>query len=278
MNNTKSRDAAKIFNSSILSALSEGDCTYLNRVAERYSLDEPSRNMGFFFDTVFERLGKEYRSEYFFKNYLVLRHLIGKHSLNTATMLSEFRVGKSKADCVILNGKSTCYEIKTEHDTLTRLKEQLSDYSRLFDEVVVICNPKHYESVLALAPGHVGISILTPQTYFHVKREPVQLARSIDRDILMKSLRKEEYKELASSLSDCDVNSIPNSELFRACNEVIKSVDEELLRSSYIKTLKKYRAVNRDLFDVLPRSLKNAAISYQFSASQVRSLQNIFSD
>lgn len=41
-----------------------------------------------------------------------------KHKINKAVMLSEFRVGANKADCVILNGLSTCYEIKTELDNL----------------------------------------------------------------------------------------------------------------------------------------------------------------
>lgn len=54
------------------------------------------------------------RDEYIYKAALTHRVLMGKHSLRTACMLSEFRVGECKADIAILNGTTTVYEIKSE--------------------------------------------------------------------------------------------------------------------------------------------------------------------
>lgn len=48
-------------------------------------------------------------------NVIANKILLGKHSLNTSHMLSEFRVGYNKADVVIINGTSSVYEIKSEY-------------------------------------------------------------------------------------------------------------------------------------------------------------------
>ncbi|PKG80047.1 hypothetical protein CXF80_18020 [Shewanella sp. Actino-trap-3] len=76
-------------------------------------------------------LDKHYRYEYFYKNTIANNRLLGRHSLRTAAMITEFRVGRNIADCVIFNGSSTCYEIKTEFDSLSRLDAQLDSYLQI---------------------------------------------------------------------------------------------------------------------------------------------------
>src|SRR5438128_1527304 len=75
------------------------------------------------FEAAFAVLGREgYRDEYIYKAALTQRILLGKHSLQTASMLNEFRVGECKADIAILNGTATVYEVKSERDSLARLE------------------------------------------------------------------------------------------------------------------------------------------------------------
>src|SRR5258708_1033220 len=70
-----------------------------------------------FFESAFKLLRREgYRDEYIYKAALTHKVLLGTHSLQTASMLNEFRVGECKADLVILNGTSTAYEVKSERD------------------------------------------------------------------------------------------------------------------------------------------------------------------
>ena len=69
-----------------------------------------------FFDWIYDLLVKRYRSEYIYKNAIANKILLGKHSLNTSHMLTEFRAANCKADVVVLNGTSTVYEIKSEYD------------------------------------------------------------------------------------------------------------------------------------------------------------------
>ena len=76
------------------------------------------------FDSIFDRLtSKDYRHEFIYKSVIAHKILLGRHSLNTAVLLNEFRVGDCKADVVVINGTSNVYEIKSERDSLCRLKK-----------------------------------------------------------------------------------------------------------------------------------------------------------
>ena len=75
-----------------------------------------------FFEEAFSLLKREgFRHEYIYKAALTHKVLLGTHSLQTASMLTEFRVGECKADVAILNGTATVYELKSERDSLKRL-------------------------------------------------------------------------------------------------------------------------------------------------------------
>ena len=118
------KDAARIFSSNYLIRLASGDFSLLNHVARDLLNIEPANlSVVDVFEQTYKQLSKCYRHEYYFKNTIANKRLLGSHSLNTATMLSEFRVGRNIADCVILNGQSTCYEIKTEFGKNTKTKK-----------------------------------------------------------------------------------------------------------------------------------------------------------
>ena len=101
------------------------------------------------FDGAFSILEREgNRHEYIYKAALTHKILLGKHSLQTASMLNEFRVGQCKADLVILNGTSTVYEVKSERDSLSRLERQVAAYATVFAQVYVIAAEKHVDAVV----------------------------------------------------------------------------------------------------------------------------------
>ncbi|PCD85416.1 sce7726 family protein [Vibrio mediterranei] len=270
------REASKLFNSSKLSALADGDLSFVKKVAQEFlDLQSCQFNVLKTYETAYQRLSKEYRAEYYFKNTIANKVLLGRHSLNTAAMLSEFRVGRSKADCVVVNGKSTCYEIKSEFDNLNRLEEQLKDYLRLFDEVYVVCSGKHLGLVLDEIDERVGVIELTRRNSLSTKREAVQRTHNIDVELMIKSLRKDEYCLLVDKVGEV-VPNVPNSRLMSSCLEVLKSVDPSIIATCFIDVLKEKRFNDANLINALPKMLVNAAISYQFTKSQTDSLKRIF--
>lgn len=271
------REASKLFTSAKLSALADGDFSYVTRVAQQYlGVQQPSE-VNAIFELAHKKLSQEYRSEYYFKNAIATRHLLGKHSLSTATMLSEFRVGKSKADCVIVNGKTTCYEIKSEFDTLNRLDAQLSDYLKVFDEVYVVCSSKNVASVFEFSDPRVGILVLTQKNYLSEKRTPTPRKEPIDVEILMKSLRKAEYLEIIQVMG-LPIPEVPNSRLQGECKSLLTSVEPKTLSKAFLNVIKRSRKNNEELINAFPSSLINAAISYQFSNGQINALKRIFNN
>ncbi|WP_035479219.1 sce7726 family protein [Aliagarivorans marinus] len=270
------RTASKLFNSGKLSALADGDLSFVRKVAKDYlGVSSGSLNVSEVYESAYKQLSKDYRAEYYFKNTIANKVLLGRHSLNTAVMLSEFRVGKSKADCVVINGKSTCYEIKSDYDNLSRLEEQLNDYLGLFDEVYVVCSQKHLHTVLDATDPSVGVIELTQRNNLSVKRKASHRVKPIDVDLMIKSLRKDEYTLLVERATG-QIPSVPNSRLMTSCRQVLRDLEPSIIANCFIDVLKEKRFNDSSLINALPKILVNAAISYQFSRSQADSLKRIF--
>ncbi|MCT7056937.1 sce7726 family protein, partial [Salmonella enterica] len=103
-------------------------------------------NVGEAFNEAFALLRQTgLRNEYVYRSALTHNLLLGKHSLRTACMLNEFRIGSCKADLIILNGTGTVYEIKSERDSLSRLHNQITNYRKAFGKIYVIAGSEHID-------------------------------------------------------------------------------------------------------------------------------------
>ncbi|WP_456279072.1 sce7726 family protein [Bacillus sp. AK128] len=163
-------------------------------IAESFN-DEINKNYKF--------LTKDYRNEFFFKNTLFNKLVLGKYSLNTTSAFSEVVVGKSKADFVLINhSKGMVYEIKTDLDNLDRLVYQLDDYSNAFSEVYVVTSEKNYYPVYKVVKESnpsVGIIVLTDNVSLSVKKKAIKNDSNLNHEVLFKLLRKKEYEQILLS-------------------------------------------------------------------------------
>ena len=75
------------------------------------------------------------------------------------TVLFEMPVLGSRVDIGRINGNSYAYEIKTELDSLKRIKKQVSDYSKVYEYIYIVIAPIFYEKLLELIPTYCGIWI-----------------------------------------------------------------------------------------------------------------------
>lgn len=270
---------SKIFNSNVLGKIANNDFCFLKDISQQYSKYFLDTSLTGIYEKIYEILLNEYRNEYIFKNLIFEKLLLEKHTLDTATMLSEFRVGANKADCVILNGKSVCYEVKTDFDTLIRLPEQLNSYSQVFDEVYVVSTLKHLKNVEIVCPDNVGIIVLDNHLNFEFVKNAIQRKSQINFELYMKSLRKEEYLSIAEYLVE-DKLTAPNTQIYDKCLNIIeeavsKNID---INKIIIETLKKYRRNDESFTTGIPSYLWNASVSYRFSKSQVENLIHNFSN
>lgn len=180
-------------------------------------------------------LEKQYRNEYFYKNTLLNKLLLGRHSLNTTTALSEVWINRSKADFILLNGKAVVYEIKTDLDNLDRLENQIKDYYKVFGNVEVIVSEKHMEKILKqYAHSDIGISLLTTRNTIRKVKNSQPNLEYLDVTAIYKLLRKQErisillnlgYNlEVVDSFSEYDyyLNVFKSTPICDVYNETIK--------------------------------------------------------
>lgn len=204
------------------------------------------------------------RDEYIYRAALTQRILLGKHSLNTACMMTEFRAGSCKADLVILNGTATVYEIKSERDSLSRLANQVKNYKKVFSKVFVIASSDHINGVIDTIPEDIGILLLSPRYQISTVREAEDRPDRICPSTVFESLRSAEAKTILKRLGVV-VPDVPNTQRHTVMREHFKILDPAKVHIAMVDTLKQTRnlAPLRELVDRLPRSLHAAALSIQ---------------
>ncbi|MEB5838798.1 sce7726 family protein [Pantoea dispersa] len=263
----ESREAIQLFTSQSIQNIAKGNHDFVIDVITKYLKYEPSSlTLSQAFDLTMKKASKEYKNEYYYKNKIANELFLKKHKKNTATMVSEFRVGSAKADCAIFNGKTTCYEIKTEFDTLKRLPEQISEYAKLFDEIYIVASRNHIDRIVDITPSHIGIIELTEKGFLRDFRTASLINTPIDPVLMTQSLRRSEYVEIASLIKGRNIN-VNNMEIYKHCLDIIKSEDPQILRDYFREVIKKHRMINYDLVRSLPFSLVSSFISYNLTKS-----------
>lgn len=271
----------RIFSPIVLDSLArKGYSPYLSEVCINSGLLEridPATTLGEFFDWVYNLLFKNYRNEYIYKNVIVNKILLSKHSLNTSQMLTEFRVGRSKADVVLLNGVSTVYEIKSQYDSFARLEKQIQAYFEIFDYINVITSPSQAKKLDSILPDKAGILVLTNRNTISTIREPKSNKENLNPDILFDSLRKAEYmriiKEYYGSVPD-----VPNTQICRECKKLFCEIPPVYAHDLTIKILKGRNNSKRlkDFIDKAPSSVSAYAMSICNEKNKMQKLLNRF--
>ena len=258
---------SRLFSSSVVRELSRhGRSPLFARLAKEImgsSRPDAKRRVFNFFETAFDVLKKaECRHEYIYKAALTQKELLGRYSLNTASMLNEFRVGNCKADVVILNGTATVYEIKSERDSLTRLEKQIETYKELFASVNVIAGENHIEHVRSIVGRDIGILKLSNRYQISRLREAKDRPGRTSPEVIFESIRIEEAKRILTLL-ERPIPDVPNTEMHTALREEFVKISPLKAHKAMVHVLKETRDLLplSALIDRLPNSLHSAALS-----------------
>jgi len=71
--------------------------------------------------------------------------------------------GKGRADIVVINGRLIGYEIKSDDDSLDRLREQVLMYNSIFDRNTIVVGEKHVKKIRSKIPKSWGIVVSSRQ-------------------------------------------------------------------------------------------------------------------
>lgn len=260
-------DLSKIFSPSILKELiSNGKSKKLTKILHELEVLpqlDLTKDVYTFFNDIYSISSNKYRNEYVYKNAIIKKILLGKHTLNTAYMINEFRVGNSKADCVIFNGTSTVYEIKSEFDTFTRLETQVNDYKKAFEFVYVVAPNESIEKLNNfLTDDSIGIKRLNKNNTISNIREAKSNKVNFDKEIIFDILQKTEYTEIVKKYYD-NIPDMPNTKIYTYFKKLFCTLDINIIHNEIVEILKSRgnHSLLKEVILSVPDSLK--ALSLQ---------------
>ena len=258
---------ARFFSAGVLKEMStHGRSPMLARLIRESGLPIDASTTGLVgevFDAAFGLLKKRgNRHEYIYKAAITQKVLLGIHSLSTASMLTEFRVGPCKADVVILNGTGTVYEIKSERDSLSRLARQVEAYSNVFAKVNVIVGENHVRGVENSVPDHVGIQVLSNRYQITPLREADEDASRTVSSAIFDSITLQEAR-LILVAAGVEVPDVPNTQRYCVWRELFSKLKSEHAHRLMVDTLKSTRNLKplQSLLEDIPESLYSASLT-----------------
>ena len=221
-------------------------------------------------DVVYNSLLKNYKNEYVYKNTLINKLLLQKYSLKSTVALNEFKIGKSIADFILINGEAKIYEIKTEFDNLEKLDKQIADYCQFGDKVYVVTSPKHIAKLVDLySNSTIGIIELTFRNSLKTIKEASSNLNNFNHEILFKTLRQQEYVELIYEYFNF-VPEVPNTRIFKECLILANSIEISLFQKLVVNKLKLRNITFLEKINdkSIPDSLKHICYTLDFSKNE----------
>lgn len=259
MENNKMSNLNRIFTRHMLRQFMDGktDNVYAT-VVKRYISNPNQKNNRQLISEIYCELKNNYRNEYFYKNTLLNKLLLGVHSINTTTALTEVAIAKSKADFVLINGKAVVYEIKTELDNLERLSSQIDDYYKAFDHVAVVTFEKNLvqlQKVLDNIDKPVGIYVLRKNGKLGTVQKPQKYVKDLNKEIIFKLLRKNEYEKIIGRYYGY-LPEVSQFKYYTACKQLFLQIPLEESYLNVLKILKKRMQLEKEEFVKVPYELK----------------------
>lgn len=258
--------------------LVENDCSYALTKYKKYGVDDPSiATLGDFYKYAYKKLLKEYRNEYIYKNTIINKLLLAKYSLNTTTILNEFKIGRSIADLVLLNGTSKVFEIKTELDSLYRLESQIADYKKVFEHIYIVTHTHLADKLLKEIDDTVGIITLTGNGALQTIREAKKDTAHLDSSVIIKSLRKQEYSNIIQNYFG-EIPQVTPVKYFSTCKEKFSEIPVKELHNLVVSELKKRTIKEKELFKsniIVPPEFKYLFWIFNFKAEYYNQFEDL---
>jgi hypothetical protein len=256
--------------------LRKDDFSFLLSKIERYDQLKVGYRINTYYDYiryVYNELQKKYRTEYFYKNAIINELLLKIYGTKDTIMINEFRVGSSIADSVLFNGTSKSFEIKTELDSNARLSGQLADYSKLFQECYVVTHESLCSKYMRENRG-IGIiqMELNKNTLKLNELRPPILNTNIDPDILMRSVRTAEYKNIIKSHFG-ELPEMNSFNMFEICKGLMRKIPSDELHLLFIAELKK-RKSNTSHMSKIPKEIRQICLAINASQAECELLES----
>ena len=276
METNKMSNLNRVFTRNMLRHFMDGktDNVYAT-VVKRYICNPNQKKNRQLISEIYCELKNNYRNEYFYKNTLLNKLLLGVHSVNTTTALTEVPIAKSKADFVLINGKAVVYEIKTELDNLERLSSQIDDYYKAFDHLAVVTFEKNLlqlQKVLDSIDKPVGIYVLRKNGKLGTIQKPQRYIEDLNKEVIFKLLRKNEYENIITHYYGY-LPEVTQFKYYTACKQLFLEIPLEESYLYVLKNLKKRMQLEKQEFVKVPYELKFLAYFMELKYEDYQKLE-----
>jgi len=141
------------------------------------------------------------------------------------------RHGSGRADIAVINGRLVGYEIKSDHDSLKRLRKQVDLYDAIFDSITIVVGVKHISAICRRVPRHWGVVLARVGKrggiQFETKRRP-SANRRVDLLSVAQLLWKAEALDMVREItSSSEILRVRRSQLY---DYLSKNVPADQLR------------------------------------------------
>lgn len=269
----------RMFSSRVLKELANGRLSAeLSAVLGALRMDgqlADSPTLSNIYEQAFKFCLKHQRVEYFYKNAVVQKMVLGRSSLKVTAAYLEVRIAEAKLDVLLARDYTSAYEIKTDYDELVRLPSQLSAYQRACRSVSVVTSDRYASSVERLSNREVGVYVLTDRYQLRTVRPPENLDGSLVHADMLALLRRKELIELLRAYGQ-DGEKIPNTRLYQEALFASSEIDPVDLNSFVASRLLERSAAKRRLVAGLPISLAASALAQDLTRAQIARLIGLF--
>lgn len=240
-----------------------------NYAVNKFTTDYVAKKNRVVIEEFYNNLRKNYRNEYFYKNTLFNKMLLGIHSVNTTTGLTEVSISKSKADFIMINGTANVYEIKTELDNLDRLKVQVLDYYKAFDHVTVVTyenNTMNIQEIIRQLGRPVGIRVIRKNGSIGEIKKADRYDDDLNKDVIFKILRKYEYESILNSYYGY-IPKVSQFDHYSVCRNMFYDIPLNESYQLFLKVLKDRVDIDSNKLKMIPYELRFLAYFMNLSDS-----------
>ena len=129
------------------------------------------------------------------------KRLRRQHAQKDTLVIDELGLnhGKCRADIAVVNGHLIGYEIKSNKDSLRRLKDQVESYNAVFDKISVIVGDRYINSIQSHIPTWWGVILSVRGSRGAVNFDTIRKAmtnESIDQISVAQLLWRNEAEEI----------------------------------------------------------------------------------
>lgn len=225
-------------------------------------------------NTLYQYLGQHHRNEYWYKNELLNRFVLQRKQVSA---IREYPVSEAITDFIVCSSDDTLVlEIKTEFDTLKRLRKQIDNYYQAFDRVALVTVPDKVVTVTRndIIPPTVGIYEMQSNDQLVNLRKAVSYKAKLDSHVMFCLLRKNEYEAIIKEVTGSRL-SVNDFDYWKANERIFCELPISEQQIAVNQILYRRNQERKDLIEDTPNCLHALLYFAKYNGAQIEQIQRL---